>query len=108
MISETTLCLSRHAEVRCQQRGISRDKLKLFMRMWDQESDVGNNCSALSISRAQCSNNEERNLEVSGAGQMHNWIVIWSHDQAQIVTIYHAGKGQKSKSFRRYFRGTKQ
>ena len=69
--------LTRHAELRCAQRGIRPDFLAKLISTSDIDTPIGSNCRLLRVSRK--------------AGQRHDklgrFAVIWSDDSYAVVTV---------------------
>ncbi len=72
--------LSRHAQTRCQQRGVTRRLLSDVLDHADIDRPVGNNCRQLRVSR-------KRARELNHDDRLGRLAVIWSDDNGQVVTV---------------------
>ncbi len=69
--------LTRHAELRCAQRGIRRDFLAELIELSDVDTPIGSNCRLFRLSR----NARQRHDKVG------RYAVIWSDDSQAVVTV---------------------
>jgi hypothetical protein len=72
--------LSKHAQTRCQQRGIPKHVVKLLIDHADIERPVGGGCSMLRVSRRQAS--------AIKTDKLARFALIWSNTQQQVVSVF--------------------
>jgi len=72
--------LSRHARIRCAQRGISPDFLAAILDHADVQRPVGSNCRLERVSR-------ERARALNLDDRLSRYAVILSESSTQIVTV---------------------
>ena len=80
--------LTRHAARRCQQRGIRRNTLRVFLDHHDLDREVGGGCRVLRMSRA-CARAVADVMGKQTAAKMARLAVIVCDDTGQIVTAFH-------------------
>jgi hypothetical protein len=74
------MSLSRHAQERCQQRGIRKDDIEFLLEEADIEKPAGGNCMLLAVSRKKArKHNRDRLSRIA---------VIVSGGGAEIVTVF--------------------
>lgn len=86
--------LSKHAKVRCQQRGVPQELVSRVLELADTEIEIGGNCSLLRVSRrgASICLRDDRLTHVG---------VVWSGSQAQVVTVMKLYEGRLGRRYRR-------
>jgi hypothetical protein len=77
--------LSRHAERRCQQRGIANERLAAFLENVDVDKPIGRNCRLLKVSR-------EIARTIPGGEWLASMMVIESEDTGKVVTVMNGGR----------------
>lgn len=88
-MSQTNTCtLSRHAQRRCQQRGITRQVLWILLDHHDLDRDVGGNCRVLRMSRKRA-RVTSLDFDPQIAGRLERLAVIMSDETGEIVTVMH-------------------
>jgi len=95
-----SLRLSRHADRRAQQRGVTHAVLNDLLAFGDIEVPVGSGCVALSISR-----NRLQDLSVRGALQTNPdklscLAMVWSETREEVVTVI-TGRSSRMRRYRR-------
>jgi hypothetical protein len=86
------ISLSNHAELRCRQRGISKELIERIFQNADCERDVGNHCTLIRVSQQSAKAMNLRHL-----GQL---AVIWSESQAQVVTVLFLSENARGRRYR--------
>lgn len=95
------LRLTKHASLRCAQRGLKADFLSELMRLSDVETPVGSNCRLLQVSRSAGREHAYRD-------RLSRYGVIWSDDSQSVVTVMALHRGRNGRRYRpSYSRGTK-
>ena len=79
--------ITRHADRRCQQRGVPRRLLQALLDHHDLDRDVGSGCRILRVSRRRA-RSEAATLGPQIARRLEGLAIIWSDDQAQVVTVF--------------------
>lgn len=74
------ISLSRHAERRCQQRGVPKRLLSLILDHADLEKPIGDGCTLVRVSREQAGS-------LKADDRILRFAVIWSDERAQVVTV---------------------
>lgn len=92
--------LSRHAEVRLGQRGVSAGMLRALIEHADIESPVGGGCWALALSRRARVQADLRDTLGDAADRLASLSVVLAAD-GTVVTVLHR---LRSRSGRRYAR----
>jgi hypothetical protein len=87
-----TLNISRHAQRRMGQRGVTRRRLAEFLEHADKEAHVGSGSTAIRVSRKTA---ETQNLDDS----LCNFAAIIGHD-GTLVTIIPMRPGRNSRRYR--------
>lgn len=95
-MSPTNTCtMSRHAQRRCQQRGVKLQVLEILLEHHDLDREVGGNCRVLRMSRDRA-RAEGRRLGPQISGQLERLAVIMSEETGEIVTVFHdTGKSRR-------------
>jgi Domain of unknown function (DUF4258) len=86
------ILLSRHAQRRAQQRGVTQEMIELVLENADIEKNVGDDCTLIRVSRRQAA-------VIQCSDKLSRLALIWSDPRAQIVTVLPV---HKSASGRRY------
>lgn len=74
------IALSKHAQLRAQQRGISRGTIEIIFEHADIDTYIGSGCRLFRVSRRQA----ER---LAGPDKLSRLALIWSDESAQVVTV---------------------
>jgi hypothetical protein len=85
--------LSRHAQIRLQQRGLRLTDVEAIVTNADVETPIGSNCVLLRVSR-EVSRSFRTEDRLSRLG------VIWSEDHAQVVTVFPIRGGSAGRRYR--------
>jgi hypothetical protein len=88
------LHLSRHAERRCQQRGITNERLATFLDNADIDQPIGSNCHLRKVSR-----NVWR--AIPGGEWLASMVVIEADDTGEVVTVMHTARGRRGRRYRK-------
>lgn len=86
------ISLSNHAELRCKQRGISKDLIERIFQNADCEKDIGNHCTLIRVSQQSAKAMDLRHLS--------QFAVIWSEDHAQVVTVLFLYENVRGRRYR--------
>ena len=86
--------LTRHAELRCAQRGIRPGFLDDLVHLSDLETSAGSNCRLLRVSARAASGHAERD-------RLSRYAVIWSDDTHAVVTVLPVRCGRVGRRYRR-------
>ena len=90
-----TIRLSRHATLRCQQRGIRLRVLQAMLDHHDLDREVGGNCRVLRMSRKQA-RRAAAMLDPQLSAQLERLAVVMSDSSGEIVTVLHdTGKSRR-------------
>ena len=84
--------LTKHASLRCAQRGIRPEFLDDLIQLSDLETPIGSNCRLFRVSPDASRQHPERD-------RLSRYAVIWSDDSRSVVTVLPV---QRSRSGRRY------
>ena len=87
--SHPTHTLTRHAATRCQQRGVPWAVLSTLLDRWDRSVPVGDNRTAVSISRIEASRLRGLGLAPAALARLVSLTAVLSGD-GQVVTVLHA------------------
>jgi hypothetical protein len=74
------ITLSRHAQMRAQQRGVSERMIKMILDHADVEKNVGDGCTLIRVSKRQAD-------AIHGSDKLSKFALIWSDTRSQIVTV---------------------
>lgn len=86
------ISLSNHAELRCKQRGISRDLIERIFQNADCEKDIGNHCTLIRVS--------QQSAKAMNLRHLSRLAVVWSENHAQVVTVLFLYKNACSRRYR--------
>jgi hypothetical protein len=86
--------LSRHAERRCRQRGITNERLSTFLYYADIDRPARDKCRKLWVSRDVWK-------AIPGGEWLANMVVIEAGDTGEVVTVVHAGRGHRGRRYRK-------
>jgi hypothetical protein len=90
--SHQMMNLSRHAQIRAQQRGVTERLIEMIFEHADVEKNVGDDCTLIRVSRRQADT-------IRGSDKLSKFALIWSETRSQIVTVLPL---QKTAAGRRY------
>ena len=85
--------LSRHAELRCQQRGVSGRLLDLFLQHYDVDRPAGGNRRLLAVKRTTV-------CAIEGGDRLGNLIAIADDASGAIVTVAHVSRSRRGRRYR--------
>jgi hypothetical protein len=86
------ISLSNHAELRCKQRGISKDLIEWVLQNADCEKNIGNHCTLIRVS--------QQSAGVMNLKHLSQLAVIWSEDRAQVVTVLYLYENVRGRRYR--------
>lgn len=92
--------MSRHAVVRCQQRGIPQVLIEQLMGLYDVEHEIGGGCRVLRISHQAIGSQSEGLPGAQQQERLEHLAVIWSDTQNQVVTAFRDRGGRKTRRYR--------
>jgi hypothetical protein len=95
-----SLSLSKHADTRNRQRGVSDALLQALIDYADCESPVGNGCSVLRVTRRALDSREVRASLGAQADRLGSLVAVVSCD-GNIVTVLHDKAGPTGRRYRR-------
>ena len=89
MLNPPTTNLTRHAQVRIQQRGLKRQEIDLVMQFADKEVRRGGAIVALSLSRNQISELQADGIINAAQNELlRNLVVLYSGEEQAVVTAF--------------------
>lgn len=88
--------ISRHAQQRCQDRGVRSSFVGAILRNADVDRPIGGNCRLLRVSR-----NVARDLNLDD--RLGRYALIWSETNAQVVTVLPMKDGRQGARYRKSF-----
>lgn len=97
---ENEILMSNHACQRAQQRGIRPGLIQNIIEHHDRESEVGDDCRVLRVSRRAARDFARSGGDRQMAERLPTVAVIWSDRNAQVVTIIHDGGGRDARRYR--------
>jgi hypothetical protein len=86
--------ISYHAKQKCQARGIKKEFLKVILSHADIDHPIGDNCRLLRVSK-------KRAWRLNVNDRLGRYAVIWSDDNAQVVTILPMHSGAPGAHYRK-------
>jgi hypothetical protein len=92
------IALSRHAQVRANQRGVTHRAINDLIAHADIERPVGDGCTVLRISRRRLDDPSVRAELGSNGDKLASLAVIWNGDRGQVVTLlidHGRGRGRR-------------
>ena len=99
-IAMHTIDLSRHAQMRANQRGVPNNLLDVIMAYADVDAPVGGNCTVIRISRARLLDQDVRQAAGANIDRLKSLALVWSETSGQVVTVLHEA-GQAGRRYRR-------
>ena len=91
--------VSRHADIRAGQRGVSQQRLEALLYLADLEVPVGRNISARRLSRDALSSALAEGWPPATAGRLQRMFLVEA-DDGTVVTVGHL-YGRRSRAYRR-------
>jgi len=82
-------CLTRHANIRASQRGVTHDLLDALIAYADFEIRAGGGCTVLRCSREGLRDRELRASLGPKADRLASLAVVMADDSGEIVTVLH-------------------
>jgi hypothetical protein len=86
--------LSNHARKRCQQRGITTERLAALFDNADVDCPIGSNCRLVRVTRRTA-------RRIHGGDRLANLSVIVSDNTGQVVTVLHLSHTRRGRRYRR-------
>lgn len=86
--------ISRHAELRCQQRGVSTAVIGAILDHADIDRPIGNNCRLLRVSKLHAATLRQPE-------KLGRYAIIWSDDHSRIVTVLPIQESARGARYRR-------
>ena len=93
--------LTRHANVRASQRGVTHDLLDTLIAYADFEVRARSGCTVLRCSREGLQDRDLRASLGAMADRLASLAVIMSDDSGEIVTVLHDHGGSNGRCYRR-------
>jgi hypothetical protein len=87
------ITLSRHAELRCQQRGITQDLIALVFNHADVETAIGDGCTFIRVTKREA-------RRVGGDDRLARVGLVWSGSRAQVVSVVPIRSGPAGRRYR--------
>jgi hypothetical protein len=85
--------LSRHAEVRTSQRGVTNRQIEQILEHADIEKQIGSNCTLIRVSNRAAKS-------TPSLGKLSKVALIWSDTNAQFVTVFPLDRGASGRRYR--------
>lgn len=80
--------MSKHATMRCQQRGVRKDLVQTVLDLHDVDLPARGNCRILRISRDQLRSGKD-GFTPQQSKQLEKLCIVWSDSTNSIVTVMH-------------------
>ncbi len=96
-VSNQTILISKHAQRRMKQRGVSLSDVEFLLKSADREVPVGDNCLALSVSRGWLQREGRRSM------RLENLVAVVRDDWQMVISVIHA-TGQQGRHYRKDWR----
>jgi len=93
--------LTLHAEIRANQRGVTRKALDAVMDFADLAAPVGGGCTAIRLSRERLADRDLRASLGRCADRLGGLTVLVADDTGQVVTILRDAGGAAGRRYRR-------
>lgn len=93
--------MSRHAETRANQRGVTSAMIDALLDHADFEMSAGRGCSVLRVSKEWLKDKELRRKLGGSADRLGKLALVWSEDAGEVVTVLRHHAGAKGRRYRR-------
>src|SRR6266404_8083730 len=87
------IALSRHAQLRARQRGVTQEMIEMMLTNADIEKNVGGHCTLIRISKRHAQT-------IQRSDKLSKFALIWSEAHAEIVTILPVHKTAAGRRYR--------
>ena len=94
-------CMSRHAQTRANQRGVTNAMIDALLDHADFEASAGGRCTVLRVSKEWLKDKELRRTLGGSADRLAKLALVWSEDAGEVVTVLRHQAGAKGRRYRR-------
>ena len=95
------LDLSRHADLRANQRGVTHEMLHALIAYADIEAPVGKGCTVLRLSRGRLEDRALRSALGTMADRLRSLAIVVAGDGGTVVTVVHDHGKSGGRPYRR-------